>query len=166
MEGKEKRPEVYEREKLHAEVWDEPVMIVAQRYGVSDVTLAKTCRRMAIPLPGRGYWARLRAGQKLKRPPLPSPPAGVPQTLTVYRALLPTQERETRPETAARNSLPPTSRSRIRSNGTSLKPMPLSKSARPSGTRSERDAISTISGLRSRHCHPMRTMSSPASSPT
>lgn len=102
MESKEKRPEVYEREKLHEEVWAEPVKIVAQCYGVSDVALAKTCRRMAIPLPGRGYWARFRAGQKLKRPSLPPPPAGVPQALTVYRALPAKEEREASPETAAR----------------------------------------------------------------
>jgi len=69
---------------------------------VSDVALAKTCRKLAIPLPGRGYWARLRAGQKLKRTPLPSSPAGVPQTLTVHRAPPPPKEREASAETAAR----------------------------------------------------------------
>lgn len=102
MKDNEKGPEAYEREKLYEEVWAEPVKIVAQRYGVSDVALAKTCRKLAIPLPGRGYWARLRAGQKLKRAPLPPPPAGVPQTLPVYRALPPKEEREASPETAAR----------------------------------------------------------------
>jgi hypothetical protein len=58
-DNNEKRPEVYERKKLYQEVWAEPVKIVAWRYGVSDVALAKTCRKLAIPLPGRGYWARL-----------------------------------------------------------------------------------------------------------
>jgi hypothetical protein len=44
---------------------------VAVQYGVSNVALGKTCRRLNIPTPGRGYWARLAAGEKLKRPPLP-----------------------------------------------------------------------------------------------
>ena len=43
MEDNEKSPELYKREKLYDEVWAEPVKIVAQRYGVSDVGLAKTC---------------------------------------------------------------------------------------------------------------------------
>src|SRR5262249_37123100 len=36
-----------------------------------DVALAKHCRRLAIPVPGRGYWARVDAGQKPYRPKLP-----------------------------------------------------------------------------------------------
>jgi len=31
------RTEIYEREKLYEEVWNEPVRVVAKRYGVSDV---------------------------------------------------------------------------------------------------------------------------------
>jgi len=46
-------------------------MVVAKRYGVSEVTLAKACRKLAVPLPPRGYWARIRAGRTLPRPPLP-----------------------------------------------------------------------------------------------
>ena len=95
-------PAIYERDKLYEEVWAEPVKIVAQRYAVSDVALAKTCRKLAIPLPGRGYWARLRSGQKMKRAPLPKLPAGVPETLPVYHASPPPTEREASPETAAR----------------------------------------------------------------
>ena len=102
MKYEEKRPDVYEREKLYQEIWAEPVKIVAQRYGVSDVALAKTCRKLAIPLPGRGYWARLRSGQKMKRLPLPRLPAGIPETLPVYHASPPPTEREASPETAAR----------------------------------------------------------------
>ena len=62
----------FNREKLYDEVWAEPMLKVAPRYGVSDVALAKTCRKLKIPLPGRGYWAKLAAGQTgLPRPPLP-----------------------------------------------------------------------------------------------
>jgi len=66
------RTETYEREKLYEEVWKEPVLVVAKRYRVSDVALAKACRKHAVPLPPRGYWARIRAGRKAPpRPPLP-----------------------------------------------------------------------------------------------
>jgi hypothetical protein len=46
--------------------------ILAKKYGISDVGLAKICRKLAIPLPGRGHWAKKEAGQKIE--PLPLPP--------------------------------------------------------------------------------------------
>jgi len=54
------------REQLYDEVWAELVTKVAERYGVSDVAVAKWCRKMDIPRPGRGYWARKSAGQMVK----------------------------------------------------------------------------------------------------
>jgi len=65
------RTEIYEREKLYQEVWKEPVLIAAKRYGVSNVALSKVCRALAVPLPPRGYWVKVRAGRKVPpRPPL------------------------------------------------------------------------------------------------
>ena len=61
----------YEREKLYKEVWDEPVSTVAKRYCVSDVAIRKICKSMDIPVPPRGYWAKKRAGQKVRKEPLP-----------------------------------------------------------------------------------------------
>jgi len=74
------RTNTYEREKLYQEVWAEPVMTVAKRYGVSGVALAKTCRKLAVPVPPRGYWAKIRPNRKVPRPPLP--PFRGPKTLT------------------------------------------------------------------------------------
>jgi hypothetical protein len=51
------------REELYAQVWAEPMTSLAQRYGLSDRGLAKICTRMGIPVPGRGYWARVQSGQ-------------------------------------------------------------------------------------------------------
>jgi hypothetical protein len=51
------------REELYAQVWAEPMTSLAQRYGLSDRVLAKICTRMGIPVPGRGYWARVQSGQ-------------------------------------------------------------------------------------------------------
>ena len=61
----------YERAKLYEEVWIEAVTTVAKRYGISDVALRKLCRKLAVPLPPLGYWAKIAAGKKLPTPPLP-----------------------------------------------------------------------------------------------
>lgn len=63
--------EAYDREKLYREVWTEPVRTVALRYGVSDVALTKACRRLKVPVPGVGYWAKKKAGKAPERPALP-----------------------------------------------------------------------------------------------
>jgi hypothetical protein len=52
----------FRREDLYHLVWTSPVSEVAARLGVSEVALAKLCRRAAIPLPGRGYWQKNRSG--------------------------------------------------------------------------------------------------------
>lgn len=59
-----------EREALYREVWAEPVTKVARRYGISDVGLQKICRRLEVPLPPRGYWARVAAGRTPRKAPL------------------------------------------------------------------------------------------------
>lgn len=60
------------RAQLYDLVWQAPMRTLAQRFGISDVGLAKTCRRMRIPLPGRGHWAKKAAGKRVRRPPLPA----------------------------------------------------------------------------------------------
>lgn len=61
----------YEREKLYNEIWAEPMTTVAKRYGISDVALRKQCKKLKIPTPPNGHWAKVKAGQKIKIPPLP-----------------------------------------------------------------------------------------------
>jgi hypothetical protein len=43
------------------------MMQLASEYGISGNGLAKICRKLAVPYPGRGYWARKAAGQKVSR---------------------------------------------------------------------------------------------------
>ena len=62
------------REELYEQVWSEPMQKLAKKYGISDVGLAKTCRRMRVPLPGRGYWAKKQFGKTVRRIPLPKLP--------------------------------------------------------------------------------------------
>ena len=54
----------YERLKLYEEVWAEAVTIVAKRYDISDVALRKICKKLAVPVPPLGYWAKVAAGRK------------------------------------------------------------------------------------------------------
>ncbi len=73
------------REALYEEVWRAPMTIVAPRYGLSDVGLMKICKKLRIPVPGRGYWAKLKAGRPTRTLPLPplavgarTPPGPIP----------------------------------------------------------------------------------------
>ena len=63
------------REELYDLVWSMPVQRAAKQFAMSDVALAKFCRRRQVPLPPRGYWARKAAGQN---PPVPALPDFVP----------------------------------------------------------------------------------------
>ena len=59
------------REDLYEKVWTSPLRKLAPEFGVSDVGLAKICKRHSIPLPGLGYWTRVQFGKHPKREPLP-----------------------------------------------------------------------------------------------
>jgi len=62
----------YDREELYEKAWKMPMRILAKEYGVSDVALAKTCRKLLVPVPGRGYWAKKAANLPVAvRPRLP-----------------------------------------------------------------------------------------------
>jgi hypothetical protein len=52
-------------------VWSKPTAYLAREYGLSDVALGKICRALNIPKPPRGYWAKVRRGQRMERPALP-----------------------------------------------------------------------------------------------
>lgn len=54
------------RRELYDRVWGRPMTKVAAELGISDVGLHKICDKHRIPVPGRGYWAKVAAG---KQPP-------------------------------------------------------------------------------------------------
>ena len=62
---------IYDRETLYREVWEQPVSKVALKYGVSDVMIHKACKTLNVPVPPRGYWAKIQAGQTVAKVPLP-----------------------------------------------------------------------------------------------
>lgn len=65
------RPRTFPREHLHELVWSKPVRSLASEFNLSDVGLAKACKRADIPRPPRGYWAKLKVGKPVRKTPLP-----------------------------------------------------------------------------------------------
>src|SRR3954466_10115730 len=59
------------REELYQQVWAEPMISLAKKYGLSDVGLAKICIKQRIPRPGLGYWRKKEVGLKVRQTPLP-----------------------------------------------------------------------------------------------
>jgi hypothetical protein len=59
----DEKPLTLSREDLYELAWSKPISALAKDFGISDVALAKRCRRLGIPVPGRGCWARVEAGQ-------------------------------------------------------------------------------------------------------
>jgi hypothetical protein len=81
--------QLYDRAQLLAEVWEEPLTVIARRYGLSNVGLAKLCTRLNIPRPAQGHWAKRAAGK-----PVPAVPA-----LPAYTGAPSALRRPTRPAT-------------------------------------------------------------------
>jgi hypothetical protein len=65
MDGKFTRKELYDL------VWSQPMKTVTASVGISDVALAKQCKKANIPVPNRGYWARKQAGKPTIQVALP-----------------------------------------------------------------------------------------------
>jgi hypothetical protein len=49
------------KEELEILVWEKPRLLLSKELGVSDVAIAKRCRKLNINQPPRGYWAKLQA---------------------------------------------------------------------------------------------------------
>lgn len=60
------------RKELYDRVWAEPMQTLSRELGLSDVGLAKICRRHGVPVPARGYWAKKRVGKAPAAPELPA----------------------------------------------------------------------------------------------
>lgn len=79
-------------------VWATPRTALAKRFGLSDVAIAKHCRKANIPMPPLGYWARIAAGKNpAKVPSLPMRLPGQEDRVTLgaktqYRAYYPEED--------------------------------------------------------------------------
>ena len=72
------------REDLYHAVWERPIYEVAKELGVSDIGLGKVCRRINVPTPPRGYWAKRGAGEHIAVPKLSDPSDGIHETVEVH----------------------------------------------------------------------------------
>jgi hypothetical protein len=59
------------RDQLYALVWAEPMVKVADKFGVSSSYMARICALMRVPRPERGYWAKHAVGKAAPKPELP-----------------------------------------------------------------------------------------------
>lgn len=64
----------YSRQELHDLIWSAPATKLAADFGISDVAVAKRCKRLMVPRPPPGYWAKVAAGRRPRKPPLPPLP--------------------------------------------------------------------------------------------
>jgi hypothetical protein len=72
------RSRILSRAELYALVWELPMSRLAERFGLSGNGLAKICRRLEVPYPPRGWWAKKAAGHPVRELPLPSARPGTP----------------------------------------------------------------------------------------
>ncbi len=75
----------FTRQKLYDLVWSEPIKTLAAHFGISDVALAKACRKADIPVPERGYWAKLKASKPVLRTKLPQRGIGASDMVEVAK---------------------------------------------------------------------------------
>lgn len=73
----------YSRAEFYDLVWSTPTIKLAKNFGLSDVGLAKICKKHRIPKPPLGYWAMLQHGKKVKQTPLPKITDGELETIRI-----------------------------------------------------------------------------------
>jgi hypothetical protein len=61
----------FDRQQLYDLVWAEPLLGLSKKYNISDVGLRKNCLRMGVPVPGKGYWAKMQHDKATTVTPLP-----------------------------------------------------------------------------------------------
>lgn len=71
------------REQLYDLAWSKPLAKVAADFGTTRFMLAKSCRKLNVPVPPSGYWMRRQHGHADPRPPLPPAPANTPENIVL-----------------------------------------------------------------------------------
>jgi hypothetical protein len=87
MESDHKSTRV-DRQALYDQVWSQPMTTLAKEYGISDVALAKICKKLEVPYPCRGYWRKKKTGKTVEQLPLPSNTDSAKQTATIHGTIL------------------------------------------------------------------------------
>lgn len=82
-------PHILTRQELYDLAWSEPMQNLAKRFSISDRGLAKICAAANIPVPPRGYWAKLQAGRKAQRWALPARGLGQSERVRIGQSAWP-----------------------------------------------------------------------------
>lgn len=93
-----------DREKLYGEVWATPLTTLCKSYGMSYAGMKRLCSGLNVPVPQRGHWARVAAGQAFTKPELPDRDAVQQAALTQPRANV--QRKPQQPEPIPAESAP------------------------------------------------------------
>jgi hypothetical protein len=64
-------PKSVTRQELYDLAWQEPMLRVAERFGVSSSYLTRVFTELRVPRPARGYWAQREFGKSPPQPELP-----------------------------------------------------------------------------------------------
>lgn len=75
------------RKDLYEKVWSRPATKLSEVLGISDVAIAKLCKKMNVPKPQRGYWEKIKYGRRVSRPPLPPADNDIPEQATIRSSL-------------------------------------------------------------------------------
>lgn len=77
----------FSRQEFYDLVWTKSAVALGKEIGVSDVAIAKACKKHQIPKPPLGYWAKLQYGHNVTKPKLPT--LSEPQLQTISIGPLP-----------------------------------------------------------------------------
>lgn len=139
------------REALYREVWEEPAQAVARRLGMSGTALKKICRKLSVPTPPNGYWAKKASGQVPPRPELPKLARGAPDRHQVTLRRTEWGESEFSPEARAAIERERTVGAEIRVFEELREPHPLVASAarllKRAGLRARSEVLATTKCL-------------------
>jgi len=118
------------RQELYERVWSTPTSQLRHELGISDVAIGKLCRANGIPKPPPGYWARVRAGGRVRRPPLPALKQGQRERITYRKSPPPPPPLELPPAVAAKVQAEADPANRIEVGEELLRPHPLVRATR------------------------------------
>lgn len=82
------------RQELYDLVWSKPVVKIAKEFGISDVGVAKICKKMNIPKPGLGYWAKKEFGKRTRTKQLSEFNPGGVESYTIRKSVEPSLKPE------------------------------------------------------------------------
>ena len=91
-----------QREELYQKVWEKPISEAAKDEHIADATFRNRCKKLEVPIPDRGYWAKLKAGKHVYKkelhpmtlPDFPKPYTGQKRKLHIESNALSFMQKE------------------------------------------------------------------------